>query len=203
MRETQPAPQPSEPNELLREDTAIDVVRSFHREIGALLGRLSSERSSEHVRELESALRQVMDVEERHFYPAVEACGGEGARCVSEARDDHVAIRRALGDVQRETPGSPAWHAALGRLEEDILHHFEEEEADLLPAANACLDPAFTRELGDIMLRDAVIVEMPEALAKLTPGERRRWEEVFWTEFERTGDRNRAEAAAWIEVTGD
>lgn len=71
--------------------------------------------------------------EETVFYPALLKKGDEAEDETDDAIRDHNKIRDAIADASRETVGTDAWFAAVGRARTENTEHLGEEEDEGLP----------------------------------------------------------------------
>ncbi|WP_410649689.1 hemerythrin domain-containing protein [Amycolatopsis sp. cmx-4-54] len=81
--------------------------------------------------------------EEQHKYPAARKSLPDG---------DKVA-ERVMSDLIGLEPADKRFDQLVGKLIEDVRHHIEEEETDLLPKLQAACSPEELRELGEKVLR--------------------------------------------------
>ena len=102
--------------------------------------------------EIREALRVHMDIEETIFYPAVKAVRDEELKDeVREADEEHHLVKILLGELSKMTPKDEQFDAKMTVLKENIEHHVEEEETELLPDAKKALSAELLEQLGDEM----------------------------------------------------
>ena len=75
-------------------------------------------------------------LEEEIFYPAVDATATkEGKKLVDEAIEEHQVVKVLMAELQALIPKDERFDAKFTVLIEDVEHHIEEEETELLPDA--------------------------------------------------------------------
>jgi hypothetical protein len=92
-------------------------------------------------------------IEEEIFYPAVrERAGKEGKELVAEGFEEHHVVDTLMQELRALDPEDEAYDAKFKVLTENVEHHIEEEEGEMLPEAEEALGDRVT-ELGEQMLR--------------------------------------------------
>jgi hemerythrin superfamily protein len=91
-------------------------------------------------------------VEEEIFYPAVEAMAAEqGRELVQEAVEEHQQVKQLLAELERMTAEDGGFDDKVLTLIENVRHHVEEEESEMLPQARQVLGEERLRQLGQRM----------------------------------------------------
>ena len=75
-------------------------------------------------------------VEEEIFYPWVRGLSAEIADLVDEGMEEHHVAKILLEEIVGLTPGADEWVAKVKVLIENVEHHIEEEEKEMLPDAD-------------------------------------------------------------------
>jgi hemerythrin superfamily protein len=102
--------------------------------------------------QIREALTVHMDIEETIFYPAVKAVRDEEIRDeVREADEEHHVVKMLLGELSKMTPSDEQFDAKMTVLKENVEHHVEEEESELLPDAKKQLSDKMMEQLGEEM----------------------------------------------------
>jgi hemerythrin-like domain-containing protein len=102
--------------------------------------------------QIRDALTVHMDIEETIFYPAVKAVRDEKVKDeVREADEEHHVVKILLGELGKMNLSDEQFDAKLTVLKENIEHHVEEEEGELLPDAKKRLSSELLEQLGDEM----------------------------------------------------
>jgi len=112
----------------------IMMLQADHRRVEALFARIAATDDGERtglVKQLVSALRVHMELEENHVYPLLAAEVDAGL--AGEAEVEHQLARDALAQLEELTPDEPGFDAALTMVMAGIEHHVYEEEGEAFP----------------------------------------------------------------------
>ena len=133
---------------------AIDLLEAQHREVEDLFTKLDEAEDAATKARVFVALADGLaihtSIEEHHFYPVVKAKGAED-HLVDAFEDDHLSIKRALGELLDTDIDDPSFDDKLDVLRVEVERHVEEEEADLFPRVLRLLDESELEELGEAM----------------------------------------------------
>ena len=92
-------------------------------------------------------------IEEEIFYPAVrDKTGKEGKELVAEGFEEHHVVDLLIEELKGLDSEDEAYDAKFKVLTENVEHHIEEEEGEMLPEAREALGDDMA-ELGERMLR--------------------------------------------------
>jgi hemerythrin-like domain-containing protein len=92
-------------------------------------------------------------IEEEIFYPAVEArTDSAGKELVAEGVEEHHVVDMLIQEMKELSPEDEQFDAKFKVLTENVEHHIEEEESELLPDAERRLGDEL-RSLGERMSR--------------------------------------------------
>jgi len=92
-------------------------------------------------------------IEEEFFYPAVrEKADRDGMEIVAEGIEEHHVVKTLIEELKQLEPQDERFDAKFKVLTENVEHHIEEEESEMLPDAKETLGDDIER-LGDAMLR--------------------------------------------------
>ncbi|HLT29030.1 MAG TPA: hemerythrin domain-containing protein [Myxococcaceae bacterium] len=148
---------------------AIDYLKAQHREVEALLEQLlEDEGEALDLDERRVLFLQVADllsahteIEEDTFYPAVRA--EDTQSLLREAVEEHLSVKRLLVDLLNMEPDDERFIAALTTLKEQVAHHVEEEEKELMPKARSNLSREALEDLHETISADfdALMAEEP------------------------------------------
>jgi len=97
--------------------------------------------------ELRHELELHTQVEEAHFYPALEE-HDEAVDLVEEALEEHDEVKEMLDALDEPDADEDGWFDQLAALQEDFEAHVEEEETRLFPLAQKLLQPAEADEIA-------------------------------------------------------
>jgi hemerythrin superfamily protein len=129
---------------------AIKMLKQQHREVDGLFeefeaAKLAGDRL-EIFERIADALAVHAAIEERHFYPTVEAKQTEDI--LLESVEEHLQIKRAIVDIMKLELVDEAFAAKVKVLKEDVQHHVEEEETTLFPKVEKLFDDEALTTLG-------------------------------------------------------
>jgi hemerythrin-like domain-containing protein len=142
----------------------IELIKEDHRRVEALFEEyeaLSEEQYTDKQELAETIMDELeahMEMEETIAYPAFrEALSMEGEKEVEESYAEHDVAKGLIEELRGLTPDDPQYDAKMTVLRENIMHHVEEEEADLLPAAEDAMSGEDMARIGEEMqgFRDA------------------------------------------------
>ncbi len=92
-------------------------------------------------------------IEEEIFYPALRAQGdSEDKELVAEAYEEHAGAKELIQQMRGMQASDPQFDALMQQLQQDIEHHVEEEEGEMLPKAQEDLAGQLDR-LGEEMMQ--------------------------------------------------
>jgi hemerythrin superfamily protein len=130
-----------------------EVFRDRFAQFDQLSSR-ASKRKDELVASIVTDLVKHAEIKELVFYPAVrEKIDGLDAE-IDEDLEEHHAAELLLAELDGAASADlPRFDAKVTVLKENVLHHMEEEESDLLPKVREALDERRRRELGNAMVQ--------------------------------------------------
>ncbi len=93
------------------------------------------------------------EMEELLCYPRfLEAFNKEDDKMVEEAYVEHAGAKKLLSDLKSLQPDQPEFDASVKVLMEQIRHHVEEEETELLPTVEKEIPEEELEAMGDEMI---------------------------------------------------
>lgn len=138
----------TDPIELLKEDHK--KVKDLFDEFENTNNRRSQQRI---VREAILELDVHAGIEEEIFYPAyAEAAQSEGEEIVLEAEEEHHVVHLLIGELRGMSEVDERTAAKFTVLAENVRHHIQEEEKEMLPKAKKLLGDRL-EELGEQMMQ--------------------------------------------------
>jgi hemerythrin-like domain-containing protein len=156
---------------------AIDMLINQHRESTAALDKaIATEdpKSREKIFALVAdALLMHMRIEEEIFYPMVEREGRSKKPLIDHAEEEHQEAKQVIADLLALDAGDAEFLVKLKKLTEAIKHHIDEEERDILPAAEKEMDDDLRRKIGEAMhlrMGELSQLEKPRELALADTG---------------------------------
>src|SRR2546429_3622778 len=99
-------------------------------------------------------------IEEKIFYPSLKTESTEDE--LYEAAEEHLSVKRVIADLLALAPSEPRFDAAMTGLKDLVLHHVEEERANILPRARKLLDRDMQKAIGQEMKAMEDASEEPE-----------------------------------------
>lgn len=137
----------------------ITIIKEDHRKVEELfakyraLGENALEQKGEISKEIIKELAIHARMEEKYFYPRLkEALKEDHPADVEEAIAEHHAMKVLLLELKVMSTDSPQYDAKMTVLEENVMHHVEEEENELLPEAEESLDETEKEKIGKEMM---------------------------------------------------
>jgi len=132
---------------------ATEMLKRQHRQVEKLFEQLDGEKSADRKRKtferIADALAIHATIEERHFYPAVNAKQTEDL--LLESVEEHLEIKRVIADLLAMEPDDENFEAKVKVLQEDVEHHVEEEEQQLFPKVEKLFDEETLASLAEAM----------------------------------------------------
>lgn len=126
---------------------AIQMLKDDHRRVKALFREFegAGERAYQKKQRLAEETMRELEVhtklEEEIFYPAAKAKGGELKDTVDEGLEEHHVVKVLIDELRGMDPQAEQYDPKFKVLTENVEHHIEEEEQELLPEA--------AKKLGD------------------------------------------------------
>ena len=124
----------------MEEMSAIDLLEEDHRQVEDLFDEYEK---LEDVSEKEQlalkicmALQVHTRIEEEIFYPAAREAI-EKPELIDEAVVEHASAKQLISEIEDMEPGEELYDAKVKVLQEQVLHHVEEEEGELFPQVEA------------------------------------------------------------------
>ncbi len=144
---------------------AIELLKAQHDEVGELFDLFEQAEKKEEKKRIFTKLADRLaahgTIEEKIFYPAAYKRGEEDlSEMLREAVEEHLSMKRLLADLLEIGPEDKSFEAKVKVLQEQVVHHVEEEEKELFPAAKKELSKESLVVMG---------VEMEEMFKALLP----------------------------------
>jgi hemerythrin superfamily protein len=134
---------------------AVALIKADHRKVEQLFrefeeaGDRAFKTKQQLVEQIISELEVHATIEEETYYPAVEAkAKKDGKELIGEAIEEHHVVKVLLGELATMSSEDDAFDAKVTVLMENVRHHVEEEESDLLPQSEKLLDQDELERLG-------------------------------------------------------
>ena len=137
---------------------ALALIKADHRKVERLFrefeeaGDRAYKTKQDLVAEIIKELEVHATIEEETYYPAVEAkAKKDGKELVAEAVEEHHVVKVLLGELAAMSAEDQAFEAKVTVLMENVRHHVEEEEQELLPQSEKVLGEEELTRLGEEM----------------------------------------------------
>jgi hemerythrin superfamily protein len=137
---------------------AVALIKSDHRKVEQLFrefeeaGDRAYKTKQQLVEQIVRELEVHATIEEETYYPAVEAkAKKDGKDMVAEAVEEHHVVKVLLGELATMSAEDDAFDAKVKVLMENVRHHVEEEEEELLPQSEEILGKQELTRLGEEM----------------------------------------------------
>jgi hemerythrin superfamily protein len=121
-----------------KESNAIELLKHDHREVESMFKQFDAEDESRSKAEIAQhiclSLIVHSEIEEELFYPAAQrALDDEDRDLISEAKVEHMSLKRLIDDIGGSGPSDEMFEARMTVLKEYVKHHVHEEEHELMP----------------------------------------------------------------------
>ncbi|HXG35450.1 MAG TPA: hemerythrin domain-containing protein [Dehalococcoidia bacterium] len=117
---------------------AIDMIKSDHKRVKGLFKEFDkADKAKEKERVVRETLKELTThatLEEEIFYPAVRMIDGMD-KMMDEAEEEHHLVKLLIMELARMRPSDSHYEAKFSVLRENVEHHIEEEEAEVLRKA--------------------------------------------------------------------
>ncbi len=131
---------------------AVVILKKDHAKVKDLFDQFEeTEQRAQKIRIAAMVIKELKAhaaVEEEIFYPTVRATVGD--KIMNEALEEHHVAKMLIAELEKMTGVEDQFDAKFTVLAENIRHHIEEEEDDMLPRAREA-DIDF-EELGEALL---------------------------------------------------
>ena len=117
---------------------AVKLLKDDHEKVKGLFRQFERARSDDKKKQLADEIMMELEVhskiEEEIFYPAVREKVGED-ELVAEAVEEHHVVDVLMQEIKQLEPSDERFEAKMTVLIENVEHHIEEEEKEMLPDA--------------------------------------------------------------------
>lgn len=116
---------------------ATQMIRQDHKKVEGLFKKFEQTQGSQSKRRLaENAMAELevhAALEEEIFYPAVKKEVDDGSSMVQEAIEEHQTVKQLISELKGMQEASEEFESQFSQLMENVQHHVEEEESEMLP----------------------------------------------------------------------
>ncbi len=123
----------------------IQMLREDHEKVKRLFEEFERAEDDEQRQQIAEAAMRELEIhsrlEEEVFYPAVRQSDPEKeADTVNEALEEHHVVDLLINELRSMNGSDEQYKAKFTVLSENVEHHIEEEETDMLPDARKQID---------------------------------------------------------------
>ena len=134
---------------------AVKLIKDDHKKVKDLFRQFEKARSADRKMKIAHEVFQELEVhaeiEEEIFYPAAKAkADKEGKELVAEAVEEHHVVKVLIEEMKAIPEMNEQFEAKFTVLIENVEHHIDEEEKEMLPDAKKTLGDDI-KALGDQM----------------------------------------------------
>ena len=134
---------------------AVKLLKDDHKKVKDLFRQFESARTADRKMKIaQEAMHELevhAEIEEEIFYPAAKAkADKEGKELVAEAVEEHHVVKMLIAELKAMHEVNEQYEAKFTVLIENVEHHIEEEEKEMLPDAKKTLGKDIDM-LGDEM----------------------------------------------------
>lgn len=138
---------------------AVRMLLDDHERVRRLFQEYQQSAGSDGARAATAAQQILMELEihskleEEIFYPAYRTkAEADGKELVAEAYEEHAEVDRMVAELKSMSPGTREYNAKMQTLIDNVEHHVQEEESEMLPDAQEVLGNQ-TDRLGQEMMQ--------------------------------------------------
>ncbi len=135
-----------------QQQSIVDEIIADHREVQVVFGEIETSSDPNTRRELvEHVITELVRHsvgEEQYLYPTARRVLPGGDELADHELKEHAEAEEIMKELENTDEGDPKFDELVRKLIEDIRHHIEGEEGDLLPKLRNACDVAELTELG-------------------------------------------------------
>jgi iron-sulfur cluster repair protein YtfE (RIC family) len=113
-------------------------IKKDHDEMKRMMKKVSSKFDEQTFNQLAEELDSHQAAEERVFYPSLIQAQ-QTHELALEAKEEHHVANLLLRELRTNAKGTDVWQAKFTVLQENVLHHIQEEESKVFPSAQKVL----------------------------------------------------------------
>ena len=146
------------------------MLREDHRKVKELFRKFESTEDTQEKKAIADTAILELDIharlEEEIYYPAVRKMSSDIDEIMNEAEEEHHVVEELMKELLQMKADDPMFSAKFTVMSENVEHHIDEEESEMLPKA-AELGRGTMEELGRRMEQ-----RKQELTSAATPGTR-------------------------------
>jgi hemerythrin superfamily protein len=155
----------------------VDLIKDDHEQVATLMEKLSTTTEEDTddretlFNELRSALEAHTQAEERIVYERLED-EDTMSSIIAESYEEHTLVAELLQSLSEMEFNHEEWGDKFAVLRENVEHHVEEEESEVLPYLADAVNDDEREEMADDMktLEDEIMSAGPESVTQ-TPAQ--------------------------------
>src|SRR3990172_5692257 len=118
---------------------ANTMLRKDHRKVKELFRKFESTEDTQEKKAIADTTILELDIharlEEEIYYPAVRKMSDDIDEIMNEAEEEHHVVEELMKELLQMKPDDPMFSAKFTVMSENVEHHIEEEESEMLPKA--------------------------------------------------------------------
>ncbi len=137
---------------------AIALLIGDHNQVRGLFKRFTTAEEAKDAATMQQIAPKIFEalevhtkIEEEIFYPAIRSASKEVKDVVAEGFEEHAVAKNLIAEVKAGKPDSDEWVAKMKVLIENVEHHAEEEEKEMLPPLRKSLGSEKLVQLAEKM----------------------------------------------------
>lgn len=146
----------------------FEIIKADHQNVKELFEQIEAAVDEEKTHLIERCIQELLlhaVAEEETLYKRLR--DNEDLReDILEAEVEHSLVERLANEIMSASPDDEMCDARLMVLKELVEHHVEEEEEELIPAAQSVIDAATAESLGEEMLARKAALEAESLTAE-------------------------------------
>jgi len=115
---------------------AVQLIKQDHKKVASLFQKYQKTKGQEAKREIADQAMEQLEIhaklEEEIFYPAAKKQLEDG-QMINEALKEHQGVKDLIEELRAMESGDEEFDQKWSELVENVEHHVEEEEGELLP----------------------------------------------------------------------
>lgn len=130
----------------------VDEIMTDHREVKDAFAEIERDGAKNHRDLVDRVITELVRhsvAEEQYLYPTARRVLQDGDELSDHELKEHAEAEEVMKQIEKTDPGDAEYDELVSKLMEDIRHHIEDEEKDLLPKLRDACDQSELAELGE------------------------------------------------------
>src|SRR3954453_10028787 len=130
----------------------VDDIITDHREVEEVFAEIEKGGGGNKRDLVEHVITELVRhsvAEEQYLYPTARRVLPNGDQLADHELKEHAEAEEVMKAIEKTDAQDPKFDELVGKLIEDIRHHVQDEESDLLPKLRTACDAAELDELGE------------------------------------------------------